>query len=96
MPNSQNPTALVSRLSRALHDLDPMNTCCHVNEGMEDEYDSEARQIVHLLQTDIPLHQAVKLTFDAKFWTGCLEEPAREQGLAAVTDRLAEFVSQEG
>ena len=93
MLNSQNPIDLIARLSRALHNLDPMNTGCSINEGMEDEYDSEARKIVHLLKTGIPLRQAVKLTFDAMFWMGCLEGPTRAQGLTA---RLAECVGPEG
>ncbi|MAN53107.1 MULTISPECIES: hypothetical protein [unclassified Marinimicrobium] len=33
-------------VSKVLHDLDPGNTCCGHNEGMEDEYDLIARSAV--------------------------------------------------
>lgn len=72
---------LLKHLSRSLHTLDPMRTGCSANNGMEDEYDSEAREIARRLHAGEPLLDAVKQTFDARFWPGCLEEANRSPGL---------------
>lgn len=87
--NTQEPAALTECISKKLFEIDPMNTCCNVNEGMEDEYLPQARSIANLLCTGTPIRDAVKLTFDEAFWEGCFEEANRLQGLDAVVDSLA-------
>ena len=87
--NTQDAADLTVHISKVLFELDPMNTCCNVNEGMEDEYLTEARTIASLLRTGIAVRDAVKLTFDEAYWVGCLEEPTRAQGLDAVVASLA-------
>jgi hypothetical protein len=59
-------------LSKILYDNDPMNTSCTVNKGMEDEYDSEARHIVYLLNKGVPFTTALHDVFSFFFWSGCL------------------------
>lgn len=38
--------ATAAELSQILYEADPMGTCCNVNAGMEDEYDSIAVTIL--------------------------------------------------
>lgn len=59
-------------LSKILYDNDPMNTQCTMNKHMEDEYDSEARHIVHLLSLGVPFKTALHDVFSFFFWSGCL------------------------
>lgn len=59
-------------LSKILYDNDPMNTSCTVNKNMEDEYDSEARHIIHLLGMGVPFKTALHDVFSFFFWSGCL------------------------
>lgn len=88
--NTQETTALIQHLSKKLFEIDPMNTGCNVNQGMEDEYLFEARAIADLLNTGTSIREAVKQTFDQAFWVGCLEEASRLQGLDAVAASLAQ------
>jgi hypothetical protein len=44
-------THTVQELSRIMWEIDPMNTACHVHEGMEDEYDKIAEYAIVLSQT---------------------------------------------
>jgi len=46
-------------LSRVMWEIDPMNTCCNVNTGMEDEYDKIA-QIVWDLSYELEDEEAMK------------------------------------
>lgn len=87
--NTQDAVDLTGHISKVLFEVDPMNTCCNVNEGMEDEYLSEARSIASLVRAGSSIRDAVKLTFDEAFWVGCLEEPNRTHGLDAVVASLA-------
>lgn len=80
----EEANVLADRISKVLHDIDPMNTYCSCNEGMEDEYLSEAKEIVNQMASGITLREAVRETFDRRFWEGCLEEPTRERGLDVV------------
>lgn len=92
--NNPDKNTLTERIARCLHELDPMNTCCSVNEGMADEYLSEAQEIAQLLGHGVPLKAAVKQTFDSRFWDGCLEEHTRAVGLHAVLTALASETSE--
>ena len=87
--DNANKNTLTDRIARRLYEIDPMNTCCNVNEGMENEYIPEARQIAQLLGNGVVLRDAVKQTFDHMFWEGCLEEKTREAGLDTVVTSLA-------
>lgn len=53
---------------------DPMNTGCASNEGMEDEYRMEAKEISQLLAQKVDLRTAILEVFDANFWPECLED----------------------
>ena len=59
-------------LSKIFHDHDPMHTQCCVNSGMGDEYDSEARNIIFLLEQGVPFKTALHDVFSFFFWDGCL------------------------
>lgn len=65
------------QLSFLLWHIDPMNTCCNVNEGMEDEYWSQARDIGERLAAGEGPRSAVLAVFDEWFWDGCLLEASR-------------------
>lgn len=92
--NNPDKNTLTERIARRLYELDPMNTCCNVNEGMADEYLSEAQQIAQLLGHGVLLRDAVKQTFDSRFWDGCLEEQTRAVGLHALLTALASETSE--
>lgn len=59
-------------LSKILYETDPMHTGCNVNVGMRDEYDSEARHLVHLLGMGVPFPTALHDVFSFFFQEGCL------------------------
>ena len=54
-------------LSRMLYLKDPMNTCCCVNEEMEDEYDMEAVDIIMMLEQGVPFRNAFFSSFSYFF-----------------------------
>ncbi|MBF5007243.1 hypothetical protein [Diaphorobacter caeni] len=60
-----------------LWQADLMGTCCNVQEGMSDEYGSEADEIVALLASGIDFPQALNQVFDGRFWSGCLQSESR-------------------
>ena len=86
---------LVLRVSEQLHRHDPMNTCCCVNEGMEDEYLGEAEDIVRRLSDGGPLRDALIQTFDRWFWEGCLLDAHRQSNVNALLASLTRFVRQD-
>lgn len=45
-------------LSRIIYDQDPIGTCCYVNDGMENEYDQEAGDIISMLEQGVPFRNA--------------------------------------
>lgn len=94
MTPSHNPQ-LILRVSQQLYQHDPLNTCCSVNEGMEDEYLSQAKDIVHHLSEGVPLRDALIRTFDHWFWEGCLLEEHRQSSLAALLASLSTVVHEE-
>lgn len=56
-----------AELSRIMWEIDPMGTCCTVNEGMEDEYDSIAATVIELSKTmtdKAAMKQAIVYWFD--------------------------------
>lgn len=87
--NTPDKNTLTERIARRLYEIDPMNTCCNVNEGMADEYLSEAQEIAQLLGNGVLLKAAVKQTFDSRFWDGCLEEQTRAVVVHALLTALA-------
>ena len=68
--------------------IDPMNTGCNVNEEMEDEYASLARDIAEALSAGTAARQAVLETFDQAFWEGCLLDEHRLPALRAILSAL--------
>ena len=83
-----NNNTLMDRIMQQLYEIDPMDTCCNVNEGMEDEYILEARQIAQLLGNGVEIREAVKQTFDFMFDEDCLEEKTSEVELDTLVASL--------
>ena len=54
-------------LSRMIYLQDPMNTCCCVNEEMENEYDMEAVDIIGMLEKGVPFRNAFFSSFSYFF-----------------------------
>ena len=73
----------------ALQRADLMGTGCFLNDGMEDEYAPEARQIARLLADGSSLHDAIITTFDDQFWVGCLDESGRIDSLHRLLKNFA-------
>lgn len=73
--------ALVVVVSNILWRVDPMSTCCNVNEGMDDEYDVEARDIVQRMRDGAVLREAVVDVFEKAFWVDCFETPKKRPAL---------------
>jgi hypothetical protein len=61
-------------LSYLFYQQDPMHTSCRVNRGMEDEYDRQARHIVHMVSLGVPFKTAVHDVFSFFWWDGCMIE----------------------
>ena len=70
------------QINHLLWRIDPMNTGCNVNEGMEDEYASLAQVVTDALQAGTPPQHAVLSAFDESFWAGCMLEAHRQTALA--------------
>lgn len=71
-----------------LWQIDPMGTCCNVNEGMEDEYGSQARDIAERLAAGQAPRSAVLAVFDGYFWEDCLLAGSRAQALEKILAAL--------
>ena len=84
----------VDAISQLLWNLDPMNTCCNVNEGMEDEYWSQASEIARRLEQGETPRAAIIATFDFWFWEDCLLSDERLPLLEQMVSALAETPSQ--
>ena len=78
----------IDEINQILWKLDPMNTCCNVNEGMEDEYWSQASEIAKRLEQGETARAAIIATFDFWFWEDCLLSddrlPLLEQMVSAI------------
>ena len=78
----------VEQLSFLLWHIDPMGACCNVNEDMEDEYGSQARDIGERLAAGEDPRSAVLAVFDEWFWEGCLLEASRLESLEKILAEL--------
>jgi len=66
-----------NELSKIFYTHDPLHTSCTVNENMEDEYDSEALDVLQLIHEGHTFETAIHFIFDYMFWKGCLiDNPA--------------------
>jgi hypothetical protein len=74
----------------SLQRFDLMRTGCNANGLMDREYDDEAQRIARLVSDGRPLREAITVTFDEHFWTGCLTEPARRQELEKLLQDIGE------
>lgn len=61
------------QICKLLWRIDPMHTCCNVNDNMEDEYSKEARWISDLVNSGMDARKAVITVFDIWFEEGCME-----------------------
>ena len=84
----------IDAINQLLWQLDPMNTCCNVNEGMEDEYWSQASEIARRLEQGETPRAAIIATFDFWFWEDCLLSDERLPLLEQMVSALAETPSQ--
>ena len=78
-------------ISTALWELDPMTTCCNANEGIEDEYSSEAAEIASLTNSGMPVRQAVQEVFEKWFWEDCLTSGSTPTKLDAIVEKISEI-----
>ncbi len=76
----------------SLQRFDLMSTGCKVNGPMHQEYADEAQRIARLVSDGRPLREAIMVTFDDHFWSGCLQEPARSQELERLLRDLEQDV----
>ena len=83
----------IDAINQLLWQLDPMNTCCNVNEGMEDEYWSQASEIARRLEQGETPRAAIIATFDFWFWEDCLLSDERLPLLEQMVSALAETPS---
>ena len=83
----------VDEINHLLWQQDPMNTCCNVNEGMEDEYWSLASEIAERLDKGEAARAAITATFDFWFWEDCLLSDERLPLLEQMVSALAETPS---
>ena len=82
----------VNTMSLLLWQADLMGTGCNIQEGMADEYSSEADEITGLLASGMEFRAALEQVFDERFWEGCLQEARRSpslQALLSTVDSLA-------
>lgn len=73
------------QVAKSLWILDPMNTCCHVNMGMDDEYWCEAKMLTLLIRQGITLTVAIQETFDYYFWPDALKPEAFSEMIAELS-----------
>lgn len=71
-----------------LWQIDPMGTCCNANEGMEDEYWSQARDIAERLEAGEAPRSAVLAVFDEYFGEDCLLAGSRVNALEKILAAL--------
>lgn len=88
--NDSSLKILTEQLTHALHELDPMGTCCRLNFDMENEYVCEAFHIALLLKDGVSLQDAVPRIFDLWFWENCLKERWGEIKLQELIAQLAD------
>jgi hypothetical protein len=62
-----------------LQRFDLMGTGCRAHRGMDNEYASEAERIARRVADGKSLRDAIVVTFEEHFWTGCLQEAARAE-----------------
>lgn len=77
-----------ANLNQLLWRIDPMGTGCAVNEGMEDEYESVARDIAQRLSKGQEARSAVIAEFDEWFWEDCLGQGHRQACLEQIVSEL--------
>ena len=85
---------LIRQVAQVLYQHDPMNTGCSVNEGMEDEYLGQAKDIVRQVSAGMSLREALVSTFDHWFWEGCLLEAHRKPSLDNLLAALRNVVKE--
>jgi hypothetical protein len=73
-----------NQVSLVLHDHDLLNTCCFVNPGCEDEYNSEARSLQTRVREGQPVQEALRATLIE--WFG--ETLLGDRNISALSDDL--------
>ena len=76
-------------LGLLLWQLDPMNTGCHMQEGMRYEYASIAAASIALREAGVVLADALDQVFGEMFWEGCLQESNRQPGVQKLLHTVA-------
>lgn len=75
-------------LTQVLWKIDPMGTGCAEDEDMQDEYESQAREIIDLVTKGEDHRTAVIRVFDEWFWEDCLISGSREIALNKIVAAL--------
>ena len=83
-------------MSLLLWQADLMGTGCNIQEGMADEYSSEADEIAGLLASGMEFRAALEQVFDERFWEGCLQEERRSPGLRTLLDAVDSLTAATG
>ena len=86
---TSHPNANANALMQLLCSIDPMNTGCTDNPGMEDEYWSQARDMAEELEQGIDPRTAITEVFDFYFWEDCLLSGTRQDKLDQLVAAIA-------
>lgn len=81
-----------NQVSLVLHDHDVMNTCCYVNPGCEDEYNSEAPGLQARVRDGQPIQEALRATLIE--WFG--DVVLGNRSLSALSDDIARVLQTDG
>lgn len=83
MPHTPSPPSVLDAqaLTELLWRIDPMGTCCNVNDDMHDEYRSQAQDIAERLAHGEDPRRAIVAVFDEWFWQDCLLSGQRGDSL---------------
>lgn len=76
-------------ISAFLYHLDPMGTCCNVNEGMENEYASIARGVFDSYYNGVPIFQSIVQELNWWFGEDLVTEKKKELILHALMERVS-------
>ena len=85
----------INELSSILWILDPMNTCCGVNPGMCDEYDTEAKKIKDQCSNGESMQQALLNVFEEMFWEGCWTRNGSTVSIDTVVAAIEDYLSRD-
>ena len=93
LPHGQMDTEAMTLL---LWQADLMGTGCNLQEGMADEYASEAEEIVELTAAGMDFQVAVEQVFDERFWPECLRSTDRKKRMKSLLQAVKAVLLTQG